>query len=136
MGTKPAATAAAAPADDPPEDRSVRHGLAVCSHPFHPPPLPAPSIVESPKHYAIAAVGPLAGIQTRSTGASRAPPVDSVDLVSLVDNVADALMPGQGPAHRVVLGGGPTRPGWAIGDAAIICDKMRERGQTRPTELC
>jgi len=36
IGTTPAATADAAPADDPPEDRSARHGLAVCSRPFHP----------------------------------------------------------------------------------------------------
>jgi len=37
------------------------------------------------------------------------PAVDSVELVSLVDNVTDALMPDQGAARRVVLGSGPAR---------------------------
>src|ERR1700691_5629995 len=36
IGTTPAAPAHAAPADDRPEERSVPHGLAVWSRPFHP----------------------------------------------------------------------------------------------------
>ena len=38
------------------------------------------------------------------------PAVDEVEIVSLVDNVTDALMTDQGPARRVTLGGGPVRP--------------------------
>lgn len=46
-------------------------------------------------------------------------PVDSVELVSLMDNVTDVFMPDQGPAKRVGLAFGTTRPaglmeaGWA-----------------------
>ena len=37
-------------------------------------------------------------------------PVDSVELVSLIDNVIDVFMPDQGPAKRVGLRIGATRP--------------------------
>jgi 7,8-dihydropterin-6-yl-methyl-4-(beta-D-ribofuranosyl)aminobenzene 5'-phosphate synthase len=37
-------------------------------------------------------------------------PVDSVVVTTLMDNVADNLMPDQGPARRVRLGSGPSRP--------------------------
>ncbi len=37
-------------------------------------------------------------------------PVDSVELVSLIDNVTDVFMPDQGPAKRVGLRIGATRP--------------------------
>jgi 7,8-dihydropterin-6-yl-methyl-4-(beta-D-ribofuranosyl)aminobenzene 5'-phosphate synthase len=46
-------------------------------------------------------------------------PVDSVELISLMDNVTDMFMPDQGPAKRIGLGYGVTRPsavmegGWA-----------------------
>ncbi|HET9896128.1 MAG TPA: MBL fold metallo-hydrolase [Streptosporangiaceae bacterium] len=46
-------------------------------------------------------------------------PVDSVELISLMDNVTDAFMPDQGPAKRVPLGFAHTSPsrwmdeGWA-----------------------
>ncbi len=46
-------------------------------------------------------------------------PVDSVELVSLIDNVTDMFMPDQGPAKRIGLRMGATRPsatmaeGWA-----------------------
>jgi len=51
-------------------------------------------------------------------------PVDSVELISLIDNVTDAFMPDQGPAKRIGLRIGPTRPaalmaeGWSL-DALI-----------------
>jgi 7,8-dihydropterin-6-yl-methyl-4-(beta-D-ribofuranosyl)aminobenzene 5'-phosphate synthase len=52
------------------------------------------------------------------------PAVDEVEIVSLMDNVTDALMPDQGPARRSVLGGGPGRPsatmtGGSVPDALI-----------------
>jgi 7,8-dihydropterin-6-yl-methyl-4-(beta-D-ribofuranosyl)aminobenzene 5'-phosphate synthase len=37
-------------------------------------------------------------------------PVDSVELLTLIDNVTDLLMPDQGPAKRVSLGFRTTRP--------------------------
>ncbi|HEX9063763.1 MAG TPA: hypothetical protein VF843_01570, partial [Streptosporangiaceae bacterium] len=37
-------------------------------------------------------------------------PVDSVELVSLIDNVTDSFMPDQGPAVRVGLGLAARRP--------------------------
>jgi 7,8-dihydropterin-6-yl-methyl-4-(beta-D-ribofuranosyl)aminobenzene 5'-phosphate synthase len=37
-------------------------------------------------------------------------PVDSVVVTTLMDNVADALTPDQGPARRRGLGSGPWRP--------------------------
>ncbi len=49
----------------------------------------------------------------------RLEPVDSVELLSLMDNVTDIFMPDQGPAKRVGLAFGATRPaalmrdGWA-----------------------
>jgi 7,8-dihydropterin-6-yl-methyl-4-(beta-D-ribofuranosyl)aminobenzene 5'-phosphate synthase len=51
-------------------------------------------------------------------------PVDSVELVSLIDNVTDAFMPDQGPAKRIGLRTGARRPaalmaeGWSL-DALI-----------------
>jgi 7,8-dihydropterin-6-yl-methyl-4-(beta-D-ribofuranosyl)aminobenzene 5'-phosphate synthase len=52
------------------------------------------------------------------------PAVDEVEIVSLMDNVADALMPDLGPARRPVLGSGPVRPaatmdGGSVPDALI-----------------
>jgi 7,8-dihydropterin-6-yl-methyl-4-(beta-D-ribofuranosyl)aminobenzene 5'-phosphate synthase len=37
-------------------------------------------------------------------------PVDSVVVTTLMDNLTDALLPDQGPARRVALGRGPSRP--------------------------
>lgn len=37
-------------------------------------------------------------------------PVDSVELMTLIDNVTDVFMPDQGPARRPPLGLAPTRP--------------------------
>jgi 7,8-dihydropterin-6-yl-methyl-4-(beta-D-ribofuranosyl)aminobenzene 5'-phosphate synthase len=52
------------------------------------------------------------------------PPVDSVEIVSLMDNVTDALMTDQGPARRAAPGNGPARPdgvmtGGTVPDALI-----------------
>ena len=37
-------------------------------------------------------------------------PVDSVVVTTLMDNIADMLMPDMGPAHRITIGSGPLRP--------------------------
>ena len=51
------------------------------------------------------------------------PAVDEVEIVSLVDNVTDALMTDQGPARWVTPGGGPVRP-----DAVMTGGTGRGRG--------
>jgi 7,8-dihydropterin-6-yl-methyl-4-(beta-D-ribofuranosyl)aminobenzene 5'-phosphate synthase len=50
-------------------------------------------------------------------------PVDSVVVTTLMDNVADMLMPDQGPARRVQLGQGPARPS-AIMEAGQVPDAL------------
>ncbi|HEX2745310.1 MAG TPA: hypothetical protein VHN16_13030 [Streptosporangiaceae bacterium] len=37
-------------------------------------------------------------------------PLDSVAVITLMDNVTDNLMADQGPARRATLGAGPPRP--------------------------
>lgn len=56
------------------------------------------------------------------------PPVDSVEITSLMDNVTDALMPDQGPARRVTLGGGPTRPAATMAEGTVPDALIAEHG--------
>ena len=58
------------------------------------------------------------------------PAVDEVEIVSLVDNVTDALMTDQGPARRVTLGGGPVRPD-AVMTGGTVPDERDGRGSHR-----
>jgi 7,8-dihydropterin-6-yl-methyl-4-(beta-D-ribofuranosyl)aminobenzene 5'-phosphate synthase len=55
-------------------------------------------------------------------------PVDSVVVTTLMDNVTDALMPDQGPAHRVVLGTGPRRPSALMVDGQVPAPLVAEHG--------
>jgi 7,8-dihydropterin-6-yl-methyl-4-(beta-D-ribofuranosyl)aminobenzene 5'-phosphate synthase len=74
---------------------------------------------------------PLSGAvlhQVEITETIALPPVDSVELVSLVDNVTDALMPDQGPAHRVVLGGGPVREAATMVEGTVPDALVAEHG--------
>ena len=55
-------------------------------------------------------------------------PVDSVVVTTLMDNVFDALMPDQGPAHRVTLGSGPRRPSSLMADGLVPGTLIAEHG--------
>jgi 7,8-dihydropterin-6-yl-methyl-4-(beta-D-ribofuranosyl)aminobenzene 5'-phosphate synthase len=55
-------------------------------------------------------------------------PVDSVVVTTLMDNVADALMPDQGPAHRIVFGRGPRRPSLTMVDGLVPGALIAEHG--------
>ena len=56
------------------------------------------------------------------------PPVDSVEIVSLMDNVTDAFMPDQGPARRVPPGAGPARPTATMAEGASPDVLIAEHG--------
>jgi 7,8-dihydropterin-6-yl-methyl-4-(beta-D-ribofuranosyl)aminobenzene 5'-phosphate synthase len=55
-------------------------------------------------------------------------PVDSVVVTTLMDNVTDALMPDQGPAHRIALGRGPRRPSLTMVDGLLPGALIAEHG--------
>jgi 7,8-dihydropterin-6-yl-methyl-4-(beta-D-ribofuranosyl)aminobenzene 5'-phosphate synthase len=55
-------------------------------------------------------------------------PVDSVVVTTLMDNVIDALMPDQGPARRIKLGGGPRRPAPVMVDGMVPSPLIAEHG--------
>src|ERR1700691_6482782 len=55
-------------------------------------------------------------------------PVDSVVVTTLMDNVADALMSDQGPAHRIALGSGPRRPSPLMVDGLVPSVLSDEHG--------
>ena len=55
-------------------------------------------------------------------------PVDSVELVSLVDNVTDVFMPDQGPARRVGLDYDVTRPAALMQDGWVSDALIAEHG--------
>ena len=55
-------------------------------------------------------------------------PVDSVVVTTLMDNVADALMPDQGPAHRIAFGRGPRRPSLTMVDGLVPGALIAEHG--------
>ena len=55
-------------------------------------------------------------------------PVDSVTVTTLMDNVTDALLSDQGPAHRAPLGGGPLRPSLTMADGQIRDALIAEHG--------
>ena len=56
------------------------------------------------------------------------PPVDEVEIVSLMDNVTDALMPDQGPARRAALGDGPVRPSATMSEGTVPDALVAEHG--------
>jgi 7,8-dihydropterin-6-yl-methyl-4-(beta-D-ribofuranosyl)aminobenzene 5'-phosphate synthase len=56
------------------------------------------------------------------------PPVDSVEIVSLMDNVTDAFMPDQGPARRVPPGTGPARPAATMAEGTVPDALVAEHG--------
>src|ERR1700683_1546188 len=55
-------------------------------------------------------------------------PVDSVVVTTLMDNVADTLMPDQGPAHRIAFGAGPRRPSPLMVDGLVPSALIAEHG--------
>jgi 7,8-dihydropterin-6-yl-methyl-4-(beta-D-ribofuranosyl)aminobenzene 5'-phosphate synthase len=55
-------------------------------------------------------------------------PVDSVVVTTLMDNVTDALMPDQGPARRVKLGSGVSRPVATMVDGSAPDALIAEHG--------
>jgi 7,8-dihydropterin-6-yl-methyl-4-(beta-D-ribofuranosyl)aminobenzene 5'-phosphate synthase len=55
-------------------------------------------------------------------------PVDSVVVTTLMDNVADMLMPDQGPARRVGFGSGPPRPAALMQDGRVPDGLVAEHG--------
>src|SRR6202167_5101890 len=55
-------------------------------------------------------------------------PVGSVVVTALMDNVADALMPDQGPAHRIAFGTGPRRPSPLMVDGLVPSALIAEHG--------
>jgi 7,8-dihydropterin-6-yl-methyl-4-(beta-D-ribofuranosyl)aminobenzene 5'-phosphate synthase len=56
------------------------------------------------------------------------PPVDSVEIVSLMDNVTDALMQDQGPARRVAVGSGPKRSAATMAEGVVPEALIAEHG--------
>jgi 7,8-dihydropterin-6-yl-methyl-4-(beta-D-ribofuranosyl)aminobenzene 5'-phosphate synthase len=56
------------------------------------------------------------------------PEADSVEAVSLMDNVTDALMTGQGPARRPVPGNGPVRPDSVLAGGTVPDALVAEHG--------
>jgi 7,8-dihydropterin-6-yl-methyl-4-(beta-D-ribofuranosyl)aminobenzene 5'-phosphate synthase len=55
-------------------------------------------------------------------------PVDSVVVTTLMDSVADMLLPDQGPARRVSLGSGPRRPSTTMVDELTPSTLIAEHG--------
>ena len=55
-------------------------------------------------------------------------PVDSVVVTTLMDNVTDMLMPDQGPARRVTMGSGPSRPAAVMEDGQVFDALVAEHG--------
>jgi 7,8-dihydropterin-6-yl-methyl-4-(beta-D-ribofuranosyl)aminobenzene 5'-phosphate synthase len=55
-------------------------------------------------------------------------PVDSVTVTTLMDNVFDALMTDQGPAHRITMGRGPKRPSPLMVDGLVPGTLIAEHG--------
>jgi 7,8-dihydropterin-6-yl-methyl-4-(beta-D-ribofuranosyl)aminobenzene 5'-phosphate synthase len=55
-------------------------------------------------------------------------PVDSVRITTLMDNVTDALMPDQGPAHRAPFGGGPWRAAALMDNGEVPDALIAEHG--------
>jgi 7,8-dihydropterin-6-yl-methyl-4-(beta-D-ribofuranosyl)aminobenzene 5'-phosphate synthase len=55
-------------------------------------------------------------------------PVDSVEAITLMDNVSDGLMPDQGPARRAALGSGPSRPSAVTAEGWVPDALMAEHG--------
>jgi 7,8-dihydropterin-6-yl-methyl-4-(beta-D-ribofuranosyl)aminobenzene 5'-phosphate synthase len=55
-------------------------------------------------------------------------PVDSVVVTTLMDNLTDSLMAGQGPARRVALGSGPLRPSALMVDRQVPDALIAEHG--------
>lgn len=68
----------------------------------------------------------LHGVEIRET--INLPPVDSVEIVSLMDNVTDSFMPNQGPAHRFSSGAGPKRPATTMVEAEVPDALRAEHG--------
>lgn len=56
------------------------------------------------------------------------PPVDSVEIVTLMDNVTDAFMPDQGPARRFPPATGPARPVATMTEGAMFEALIAEHG--------
>jgi 7,8-dihydropterin-6-yl-methyl-4-(beta-D-ribofuranosyl)aminobenzene 5'-phosphate synthase len=55
-------------------------------------------------------------------------PVDSVRITTLMDNVIDVLMPDQGPARRLPLGGGPRRVAAVMDNGEVPDALIAEHG--------
>jgi 7,8-dihydropterin-6-yl-methyl-4-(beta-D-ribofuranosyl)aminobenzene 5'-phosphate synthase len=55
-------------------------------------------------------------------------PVDSVVVTTLMDNVTDMFMPDQGPARRVTIGRGPSRPAATMEDGRVPDALVAEHG--------
>jgi len=55
-------------------------------------------------------------------------PVDDVTVTTLMDNVTDAFMPDQGPAHRPPLGSGPSRPAATMEGGRVPDALLAEHG--------